>query len=106
MSRRLVRRYRDAGAALGRLESELSSRRGSGAMARVARLCETVERDLGRDGGVCEKLGLVLSQARRLELDAALTEAEARQARLIALSSCSSLQAMLERRTSEDTVPV
>ncbi len=102
--RSLARKVNDARAALRRLESELSSR-SSGGMARVARLCEMVERDLGRDAGVGEKLGLVLSQARRLELGAGLTESEARQATLIALSSCSSLRGMLERRTGEDAIP-
>jgi hypothetical protein len=63
----------------------------------VAHLCESIERDVGRDAGIGEKLGVVLGQAWRLNGENDLPAAVTQEARMLYASSVSSLRNIVDR---------
>jgi hypothetical protein len=82
--------------AISQLQSE-SFRPSSLEFSNVAHLCECIERDVGSDAGIGEKLGVVLGQAWRLQSQNDQPAAVTQEARLLYASSVSSLSNIIDR---------
>ncbi len=83
--------------AVSQLEAALRRDGAYPSLSRVVRLCQRIERAVGRNGGIAEKVASILRQAWSLEKNGDVPLEEARQAKLIFLSDCSSLRAIIER---------
>jgi hypothetical protein len=96
-----ARRYTRALAVVNRLQDEATPLGASREFSEVARLCRLVERDVGRDAGIIEKLGSLLQQASRYELPERMSSEDAVRAKLIYLADCSSIRAIIERLSAQ-----
>ncbi len=83
--------------AVSQLEAILRRDGASPSLSKVVRLCQRIERTVGRGAGVAEKVASILRQAWSLEKGRSVPLEEARQAKLIFLSDCSSLRQIIER---------
>jgi len=88
-------------AAVSELPAVMRQDRSGSTLLETARLCRTIEAEVGRDAGIGEKLGSLLLQARSYDLAEGQSDETARRARLIFLADCWSLRAIIDRLSVE-----